>query len=156
MCHYYYSCHFNDWNKGWNLQLWYTCVIFFIFYLILTVVYINLLLSWFLFFSSSHYNFYWITACSKQRLVNQIHNNISSNFFMISIVQWPIQTREGCVCVCGGGDHLDPEIRRGPCLQQKFLWPFRPQFGIKSDADGVSHRCKWHYILQWLTLTLVH
>ena len=41
MCHYYYSRLFNDWNKGWNLPLWFTCVVFFVFYLILAVVYIN-------------------------------------------------------------------------------------------------------------------
>ena len=35
-----------------------------------------------------------------------------------------------------GGGHPDPEIRGGPGLQQKFLWPFRPQFGIKIGKDG--------------------
>ena len=34
------------------------------------------------------------------------------------------------------GRHPDPEIRGGPGLQQKFLWPFRPQFGIKIGKGG--------------------
>ena len=41
-----------------------------------------------------------------------------------------LQIREGGGGECRGG-HPDPEIRGGPGLQQKFLWPFRPQFGIK-------------------------
>jgi len=31
----------------------------------------------------------------------------------------------------GGGDQPNPEKRGKPGLQKKFLWPFRPQFGIK-------------------------
>ena len=46
-----------------------------------------------------------------------------------------LQIREGGGGECRGG-HPDPEIRGGPGLQQKFLWPFRSQFGIKIGKGG--------------------
>ena len=66
-----------------------------------------------------------------------------------------LQIREG-----GGGcrgGHPDPEIRGGPGLQQKFLWPFRPQFGIKiGKGGGWYFRNFWVGMCHWDpgTLTL--
>ena len=159
MCHYYYSRLFNDWNKGWNLPIWFTCVVFFVFYLILAVVYIN-------YYHDVCFSVPAITTSTGLQLVQSKGLLIKSITIIHQTFWWCLQissrSRPSDKGRGGGvsGGSSRPWDKRGAWSPTKLFVTLQASVWNKNQlgggdllgpspgsaaAVGLSHRCKWHY-----------